>query len=86
MSHVCDTEVNNFFFLYFISKGWLTACHDLSHSTIFLGEFAKFRNATVSFCMSVRLSVPMEHLGFHLKDFKEILYSEYFSKKKKKKN
>jgi hypothetical protein len=31
----------------------------------FSGAFAKFRKVTISFFMSVRLSVLMEQLGFH---------------------
>jgi hypothetical protein len=38
----------------------------------FLGAFAKLRKATVSFVMSVRLSVRMKHLGYHWTDFREI--------------
>jgi hypothetical protein len=38
----------------------------------FLGAFAKLRKMTISFFMSVRLSVRMEQLGTHWKDFLEI--------------
>jgi hypothetical protein len=38
----------------------------------FLGVFAKLRKATISFVMSVLLSVRMKQLGFHRKDFHEI--------------
>jgi hypothetical protein len=38
----------------------------------FLGAFAKLRKATISFVMSVHLSVRMEQLGSHLTDFHEI--------------
>jgi len=38
----------------------------------FGGAFAKLRNATISFVMSVRLSVRMEQLGSHWTDFHEI--------------
>jgi hypothetical protein len=37
-----------------------------------LGAFAKFRKATISFVMSVRLSVRMEQFGSHWADFHEI--------------
>jgi len=37
----------------------------------FLGAFAKLRKATISFFMSVRLSVLMEQLGFHWTGFHE---------------
>ena len=38
----------------------------------FLGAFAKLRKATISFVMSVRLSVRTEQLGSKWKDFHEI--------------
>jgi hypothetical protein len=38
----------------------------------FLGAFAKFRKATVSFAVFVRLSVRMEQLGSHWTDFDKI--------------
>jgi hypothetical protein len=37
-----------------------------------LGAFAKLRKATISFVMSVRLSVRMEQLGSHWTDFHKI--------------
>jgi len=40
--------------------------------TYFLGAFAKLRKATISFVMSVRLSVLMEQFGSHWTDFHEI--------------
>jgi len=49
----------------------------------FLGAFAKLRKATISFvmsvCLSVRPSVRME-LGSHRTDFHEIRYLGVFSK------
>jgi hypothetical protein len=36
--------------------------------------FTKFRKATISFIMSVRLFVRMEQLGSHWTDLYEILY------------
>jgi len=39
---------------------------------LFLGTFAILLKATVSFIMSVRLSVRMEQLGFRWTDFQEI--------------
>jgi hypothetical protein len=45
---------------------------------ILLGAFAKLRKATSSFVMPVRVSVIMEQLGSHWKDFQEMF--EYFSK------
>jgi len=40
----------------------------------FLGAFTKLRKATISFVMSVRQFVRMEHLGSHYTDFYEIRY------------
>jgi hypothetical protein len=37
-----------------------------------LGAFVKLRKATISFLMSVFLSVRMEQLGSHSTDFHEI--------------
>jgi hypothetical protein len=48
------------------------------------GVFAKFQKATITFVMSVRLSVCLsvrtEQLGSHLTDFREILYSKIYLK------
>ena len=41
---------------------------------LFLGAFGKLRIATISFVMSVRLSLRMEQLDFPWKDFNEIQY------------
>jgi hypothetical protein len=46
----------------------------------FLGAFAKLRKATISFFMSVCLSVRMEQLGSHWTDVHEILYFGIFRK------
>jgi hypothetical protein len=54
----------------------------------FLGAFAKLRKATIgfvmyacpSFCLSVCLSVRMEHPGSHWTDFHEIWYLRIFRK------
>ena len=43
-----------------------------NHETPFLGAFATFRKANMSFVMSVRLSIRMEQLGSHWTDFHEI--------------
>jgi len=40
----------------------------------FLGMFTKLRRATISFVISVCLSIPMEHFGSHWTDFHEIRY------------
>ena len=51
---------------------------DVSCFISFLGVFAKFRKVTISFVMSVCLSicpyVRMEQLRFHRMDFREISY------------
>jgi hypothetical protein len=39
---------------------------------LFLGAFAELRKATVSFVMSISLSVRMEQLGCHRTNFCEI--------------
>jgi hypothetical protein len=53
-------------------------------SHILLGAFAKLRKATISFVMSVhmsvRLSVHMEQLGSHWTNFHEIWYLGIFRK------
>jgi len=41
----------------------------LEPPAIFLGAFAKLRKETISFVMSVCLSVRMEQLGFHRTDY-----------------
>ena len=46
----------------------------------FWGTFIKFRKATVSFILSVSLSVHMEQFCSHWTDFYEILIFGYFSK------
>jgi hypothetical protein len=43
--------------------------------------FTKLRKATISFVLSVCLSVHMEQLGSHWSDFHEILYLSIFLKK-----
>ena len=46
----------------------------------FLSAFAELRKATISFVMSVRLSVCMEHVASHCTDFYEIQYLNIFGK------
>jgi hypothetical protein len=41
---------------------------------LFFGAFAKLRKATISFVMTVRLSVRMEELVSHWTDFYENMY------------
>jgi hypothetical protein len=40
--------------------------------SLYVGAFANLREATISFVLSVRLSVRMEQLGFQWTDFHEI--------------
>ena len=47
---------------------------------VILGAFAKLQKATISFVMSVRLSVHMKQLGSHWTDFDEIWYLRLFRK------
>jgi hypothetical protein len=49
---------------------------------LFLGAFEELRKATISFVMSLRLSVRMEQLGSHWTDFDETLYLNCFEKKR----
>jgi hypothetical protein len=46
----------------------------------FLGAFAKLRKSTISFVMSVRLSVRMGHVCSNWTDFLENLYLDIFRK------
>ena len=64
---------------------------DDSHSNnllTFSGAFAKLRKGTISIIMSGRLSaylfVRMDQLGFHLREFYEILYWRIFRKSAEK--
>ena len=57
------------------SSDKLVNCHNLTPtgsgqaSSPFLGAFAKVRKETITFVMSVRLSVRMLQIGFHKMDF-----------------
>jgi hypothetical protein len=44
----------------------------------FLGAFTKLWQATISFVISVGLSVHLEQLGFYVTDFHEICYLRIF--------
>jgi len=46
----------------------------------FLGTLVKLQRVTTSFIVSVCPSVYAEQLGFHRKDFHEILYQSIFPK------
>jgi hypothetical protein len=48
--------------------------YELRPFHILLGAFAKLREATISFVMSVRLFVRMDRLSSHWTDFHELLY------------
>ena len=47
---------------------------------LFLGALAKLLKETISFVMSVCLSIRMEQLDSHWTDFDEIFYLFFFSK------
>jgi hypothetical protein len=47
---------------------------------LILGAFAKLRKATISFVMSVCLSVRVEQFDSHWTDFSEIWYYKIFPK------
>jgi hypothetical protein len=48
------------------------------HAGFFLAAFAKLREATIGFIMSVRPSVRMEHPASYWSDFYEIRYLSIF--------
>jgi hypothetical protein len=50
----------------------------------FLGSFPKLRKVTITFVMSVIISVRMEQLGSHWTDFHEVLFLSIFPKSIKK--
>jgi hypothetical protein len=50
----------------------------------FLGAFAKLRETTISFVISVRPTVRVEKLDSHYTDFHKILYLTIFRKSVKK--
>jgi len=50
----------------------------------FLGVFAKLRKETMCFVMCVRLSVSVEQLGSHWKEFHEIWYLRFFENMSRK--
>jgi len=58
------------------------AYNSLIHFYTSLGEFAKMRTATISFlmsvCVSVRSPIRMEQLGSHWTKFHEISYVNIF--------
>jgi len=51
----------------------MSVCQLLS-ALIILGPFAKLRKGTVKYVVSVRLSVRVKQLDFHLWDLSEIWY------------
>ena len=57
---------------------WLTRRHIQKALLLRCGR--KIAKATISFVVSVCLSVHMEHLGFHCTDFHEIWYLSIFRK------
>ena len=70
-------------------KGWATVIGKKllvqqpkvnTQTHLFLGVFAKLREATFSFVLTFRSSVRMEQLRFHRKEFHEIWNSSIFRK------
>jgi hypothetical protein len=58
-----------------LGNGWFVIVTNnvkVNPSPSFLGAFAKLRKATISFVMSVRLSILVEQLGSHWTDVHEI--------------
>jgi hypothetical protein len=64
--------------VFYIRKVWIFKKQPTIKS--FLGPFANFRKATLSFVISVRLFVRIEQLGYHWTYFHEILYLNIFRK------
>jgi hypothetical protein len=62
-----------------MTEMWKTA-YSFKGQASFVGAFVKLRKATISFVMSVRLSVSMERLGSHWTQFHEIWYLSIFWK------
>jgi len=66
-------------------NGLCPSTHHLGwHLRHVLGAFAKLRKATFSFVICVRLSVRMEQLGCHWKEFHEFWHLNIFGKSFKK--
>jgi hypothetical protein len=59
---------------------WLLSNSGQNYNSCILGAFAKLRNVTISFVMSVCPSVRMEQLGSHWTDIHEIWYLCVFRK------
>jgi len=86
----------HFYFLEYIKSGWIHWHGNFTYIVynVYLrtqrepiklscfGAFWELRNATISFvmsvCLSVRLCVPMEQLRSHWTEFHEILYLSFF--------
>jgi len=79
---VCTTPVNKYDFktslVFHLSAP--NIIYSEKPSATFLGIFAELRKATISFIMSIYLSIHLEVLGSHWTDFHEILYLGIFLK------
>jgi len=79
---VCSTPVKKYDFktglAFHLSAPNIICSQKLSAT--FLGVFAKLRKVTMSFIMSVLLSVHVEELGSHWMDFREFVYLTIFRK------
>jgi hypothetical protein len=63
-----------------VSSYYMT--HDILYlySFAFLGTFAKLQKETITFIMSIHLSICMEQLSSHWTDFDETWYLHFFQK------
>jgi hypothetical protein len=68
----CLAHISQYFLKLFIhNQKHIFQQYLISHTKIFLGAFAKLRNATISFVMSARPSVRVGQLGSHWTEFRE---------------
>ena len=67
------------FYVLLVCKYVLYYCHRVS-TQLQLTKYIKLRKATISFVMSVRLSIHMQQLGSHWTDSNEIWYPSIFRK------
>ena len=71
-------------FISFVDKVYGENCLQLKFVPALIGAFAKLRNATVGFVMTVCPPVCTENLGLHWTHFRTILYLNIFGKHVKK--
>ena len=81
--HCCDScscTLHKYIVVTTVPAHCIVQIHCCQLVYVFLGAFATLRKATISFVMSVRLSVRMEQLGSHWTGFHEIWYCSIFRK------